>query len=56
MDRPGRTMGPPGAFGLLTSRYMEQFELDFDALAKIAVVQRNHALLNEWPANVFVFR
>lgn len=44
---PVGLMGPPGAFGLLTSRYMEQFELDFDALAKIAVVQRNHALLNE---------
>ena len=44
---PVGLMGPPGAFGLLTSRYMQQFELDFDALAKIAVVQRNHALLNE---------
>jgi len=44
---PVGLMGPPGAFGLLTSRYMEQFELDFDALAKIAVVQRDHALLND---------
>lgn len=40
-------MGPPGAFGLLTSRYMEQFSLDFEALAKLAVVQRSHALLND---------
>jgi acetyl-CoA acetyltransferase len=44
---PVGLMGPPGAFGLLTSRYMQQFQLDFDALAKLAVVQRNHALLNE---------
>jgi acetyl-CoA acetyltransferase len=26
---------------------MERFQLDFDALAKLAVVQRNHALLND---------
>jgi acetyl-CoA acetyltransferase len=44
---PVGLMGPPGAFGLLTSRYMQQFRLDFDALAQIAVVQRNHALLND---------
>ena len=44
---PVGLMGPPGAFGLITSRYMQQFQLDFDALAKLAVVQRNHALLNE---------
>ena len=44
---PVGLMGPPGVFGLLTSRYMQQFQLDFDALAKLAVVQRNHALLNE---------
>ena len=44
---PVGLMGPPGAFGLLTSRYMQQFQLDFDALAKLAVVQRNHALLND---------
>jgi acetyl-CoA acetyltransferase len=44
---PVGLMGPPGVFGLLTSRYMHQFPLDFEALAKLAVVQRNHALLNE---------
>jgi acetyl-CoA acetyltransferase len=44
---PVGLMGPPGAFGLFTSRYMEQYELDFDALAKMATVQRNHAILND---------
>jgi acetyl-CoA acetyltransferase len=40
-------MGPPGVFGLLTSRYREQYKLDENALAKLAVVQREHAILND---------
>ncbi|HYH22888.1 MAG TPA: thiolase family protein [Azospirillum sp.] len=39
--------GPPGAFGLLMTRYAHQYPLKFEALGKIAVTQRNHALLNE---------
>ena len=39
--------GPPGMFGLISSRYDAQYGLDRDALAKIAVTQRGHALLNE---------
>lgn len=39
--------GPPGMFGLLMSRYEAQHGLDRDALAKIAVTQRAHGLLNE---------
>jgi acetyl-CoA acetyltransferase len=40
-------MGPPGAFGLLSSRYEAQYGPIQDALAKLAVSQRNHALLND---------
>ncbi len=38
--------GPVGAFGLLSQRYHHQYGLDASALAKLAVVQRQHALLN----------
>ena len=38
--------GPVGAFGLLTQRYRHQYGLDDRALAKLAVVQREHALMN----------
>ncbi len=38
--------GPVGAFGLLTQRYRHQYGLDDRALAKLAVTQRNHALMN----------
>ena len=40
-------MGPPGTFGLLASRYDATYGLDFKALAKLAAVQRAHALLND---------
>lgn len=40
-------MGPPGTFGLLSSRYEAQYGPVQDALAKLAVTQRQHALLNE---------
>lgn len=38
--------GPVGAFGLLSERYRHQYGLDDRALAKLAVTQRNHALMN----------
>lgn len=38
--------GPVGAFGLLSQRYQQRYGLDATALAKLAVVQRQHALLN----------
>ncbi len=40
-------LGPPAAFGLLSRRYEHQYGLDHEMLAKLAVTQRNHALLNE---------
>ncbi len=44
---PVGVMGPPGYFGLLSHRYDHQYGLDFNALAKLAVTQRNHALEND---------
>jgi acetyl-CoA acetyltransferase len=44
---PYGEMGAPGAFALLTRRYEEQYGLDYTVLGKLAVTQRNHALLNE---------
>ena len=43
---PTGLMGPPGMFGLLMHRYMHQYPLSFDALARLAVAQRNGAILN----------
>lgn len=40
-------LGPPAAFGLLSRRYEHQFGLDYEALGKLAVTQRQHALLND---------
>lgn len=40
-------LGPPAAFGLLSKRYEHQFGLDYRALAKLAVTQRQHAVLND---------
>ena len=44
---PTGIQGPPGMFGLLMSRYAAQYDLRFEALGKIAVTQREHALLND---------
>lgn len=44
---PVGVQGPPAIFGLLMSRYAHQYNLKPEALAKIAVTQRKHALLNE---------
>ena len=44
---PYGLMGPPGAFGLLSRRYEALYGLDYRMLGKLAVTQRNHALMNE---------
>jgi acetyl-CoA acetyltransferase len=44
---PYGLLGPPGSFGLLTRRYEHQYGLDYTMLGKIAVTQRNHALMND---------
>ena len=44
---PVGVQGPPGYFGLLLSRYMEQYDLIPEALGKIAITQREHAVLND---------
>ncbi len=43
---PTGVQGPPGAFGFLMNRYAHQYELDYTGLAKLAVAQRNGAVLN----------
>ncbi len=45
-DPPG-VQGPPATFGLLMSRYIHQYGLKPEALGKIAITQREHALHNE---------
>lgn len=44
---PVGLMGPPAAFGFISNRYEHQFGLDHAMLGKLAVAQRNHALVNE---------
>jgi len=44
---PSGYLGPPYAFGLLSKRYEHQFGLDYEALGKLAVAQRGHAILND---------
>jgi acetyl-CoA acetyltransferase len=43
---PTGLAGPPGMFGLLMNRYIAQYGLDFEALGKLAVAQRNGAIAN----------
>lgn len=45
-QEPTGIQSPPGAFGLLMKRYEHLYGLDPEALGKIAVTQRSHALLN----------
>ena len=45
-DPPG-VQGPPATFGLLMSRYIHQYGLEPEALGKIAITQRAHALHND---------
>ena len=40
-------LGPPTSFGFITCRYQEQFGLDYRMLGKLAVAQRNGAVLND---------
>ncbi len=40
-------LGPPTSFGFITNRYEHQFGLDYRMLGKLAVAQRNSAVLND---------
>jgi acetyl-CoA acetyltransferase len=44
---PTGLRGPVGAFGMIMRRYDHLYGLNRDALAKLAVTQRRHALLND---------
>ena len=44
---PYGLMGPPGAFGLLSRAYEAKYGLDYRMLGKLAVTQRDHAIMNE---------
>ncbi|WP_018699313.1 thiolase family protein [Amorphus coralli] len=44
---PVGVQGPPAMFGLLMNRYAAQYPLKDEALGKIAVTQREHALHND---------
>jgi acetyl-CoA acetyltransferase len=46
-QEPQAAARPPAAFGLLMSRYAHQYGIREEALAKIATVQRGHAVLND---------
>ena len=48
---PVGVLGPPATFGLLMSRYEHQYGLNYEALAKISIAQREGALVND---NAFV--
>ncbi len=44
---PYGLLGPPGAFGLLQRAYDAKYGVDLRVLGKLAVTQRNHAIMNE---------
>ncbi|HJQ16541.1 MAG TPA: thiolase family protein [Allosphingosinicella sp.] len=44
---PYGMIGPPADFGLLSRRYDHLYGLDLEALGKLAVTQRNHAMMND---------
>lgn len=46
-QEPQAAARPPAAFGLLMSRYAHQYGIQEEALGKIAMVQRSHAVLND---------
>lgn len=46
-QQPAGVNMAPTLFGLLMSRYAHQYDLKYEALGKIASVQRSHALLND---------
>jgi len=43
---PTGLQGPPGMFGFLMNRYITKYKLSFEALGKLAVAQRNGAIMN----------
>lgn len=43
---PTGYIGPAAAFGLISKRYEHLFGLDYSQLAKLAVAQRSHAVMN----------
>jgi acetyl-CoA acetyltransferase len=45
--QPQGLLGPPAAFGFLSKRYEHQFGLDYESLGKLAVAQRDNAVLND---------
>tara|TARA_R110000868_G_scaffold14669_10_gene67983 strand:+ start:5720 stop:6901 length:1182 start_codon:yes stop_codon:yes gene_type:complete len=44
---PTGIQGPPGGFGLLMNRYMHQYDLNLEGLGRLAVAQRDGAVLND---------
>jgi acetyl-CoA acetyltransferase len=44
---PTGIQGPPGGFGLLMNRYTAQYDLKLEGLGKLAVAQREGAILND---------
>ncbi len=44
---PTGIQGPPGGFGLLMNRYAAQYDLRYEALGRLAVAQREGAVLND---------
>lgn len=44
---PTGIQGPPGGFGLLMNRYMAQYDLKLEGLGRLAVAQREGAVLND---------
>ena len=44
---PYGLMGPPGAFGLISRAYEAKYGLDYRMLGKLAVTQRDCAIMNE---------
>lgn len=45
-QEPVGVQSPPASFGLLMNRYEHEFGLSYEALGKIAITQREHALRN----------
>ena len=45
-EKPFGVMGPPSLFALVMERHMSQYGTKFEHTGKIAVVQRDHAVMN----------
>lgn len=46
-QEPQAAARPPAAFGLLMSQYAHQYGIKEEALAKVAMIQRSHAVVND---------